>query len=352
MAITPYTGTFPNRISAGDNEAYATDVYNYLNYIDGAFTTTVNSTEANINAKEASVVAKEAIVVAKADEVEANAILAAQSAAEAEAAVATLPEGIISDSTTSLVDTWSSQKINSELVGKQSILTFDATPTNASTNPVTSDGIFDALATLGGTKQDTLISGVNIKTVNGADMLGSGDLDIASSQIVLLATINIESPVASVIFDTCFNSSYDDYIVTGSNIYHSSGGYDHRVQLKINGSFQSSNYMYAQVKITNSSSPAGDNSTSSTSVRIMESVGNNSFCTFGFSISLNSVNSTNTNKICSFNSHAYNGSIDSRHGAFAHSDGAILGAITGIKFFATTDNVARGIYKVYGIKKD
>ena len=45
-----------------------------------------------------------------------------------------------------------SDGIYDALAGKQDILTFDTTPTNGSQNPVTSDGIYDALAG----KQDTL----------------------------------------------------------------------------------------------------------------------------------------------------------------------------------------------------
>ncbi len=50
----------------------------------------------------------------------------------------------------------------------------DDTPTSGSENPVTSDGIKTALDA----KQDTLVSGTNIKTINGNSILGSGDLDV------------------------------------------------------------------------------------------------------------------------------------------------------------------------------
>lgn len=50
----------------------------------------------------------------------------------------------------------------------------DNTPTSGSTNPVTSDGIKTALDT----KQDTLVSGTNIKTINNQSVLGNGNLDV------------------------------------------------------------------------------------------------------------------------------------------------------------------------------
>ena len=90
---------------------------------------------------------------------------------------------------------------------KQDILTFDNVPTNGSSNPVKSDGIYDALAgkqatipdlstmrsgaAAGATavqpsqmqsallqKQDKLISGQNIKTINNESLLGDGNIDI------------------------------------------------------------------------------------------------------------------------------------------------------------------------------
>ena len=61
-----------------------------------------------------------------------------------------------------------------EVSGKQDTLTFDTTPTASSANPVTSGGVYTAL----GTKQATLVSGTNIKTVNSQSLLGSGDITI------------------------------------------------------------------------------------------------------------------------------------------------------------------------------
>lgn len=93
------------------------------------------------------------------------------------------------------------------LTAKQGTLTFDSTPTNGSTNPVTSDGIYDALAlkqdaltidatptdastnpvqsggvytALGG-KQDTLVgsgTGQNIKTINNTSIVGTGNISV------------------------------------------------------------------------------------------------------------------------------------------------------------------------------
>ena len=63
----------------------------------------------------------------------------------------------------------------------------DDTPTSGSTNPVTSDGIKTALDA----KQDTLISGTNIKSINGNSILGSGDLDVKD---VFFAEYGVTNP--------------------------------------------------------------------------------------------------------------------------------------------------------------
>ena len=65
------------------------------------------------------------------------------------------------------------------LKDKQDKLTFDTVPTINSTNPVQSGGIYQSLSQ----KQDTLVSGTNIKTMNNNSLLGSGNLAINSDSL-------------------------------------------------------------------------------------------------------------------------------------------------------------------------
>ena len=78
----------------------------------------------------------------------ASATASAQSASESEKACAgyagTLTEGAINDSVTGTSSTWSSIKIESEIAS--SAVTVDTVPIEGSNNPVSSDGMFDALA--------------------------------------------------------------------------------------------------------------------------------------------------------------------------------------------------------------
>lgn len=58
--------------------------------------------------------------------------------------------------------------------GKQDPITIDTEISSASNNPVRNSVIYAALQA----KQDTLVSGTNIKTVNGTTLLGSGNLSV------------------------------------------------------------------------------------------------------------------------------------------------------------------------------
>ena len=72
---------------------------------------------------------------------------ASDDADRAAAIVGALPAGTLDDLGTAANTAWSSKKIADELDTKQDTLTFDTVPTEGSTNPVKSSGVFDALAT-------------------------------------------------------------------------------------------------------------------------------------------------------------------------------------------------------------
>lgn len=73
-------------------------------------------------------------------------------------------------------------------ISLQTPLTFDSEPTQGSTNPVTSSGLFDKFLT----KQDQLVSSgenQNVKTVGGVSILGQGDIPLPNTPITI-KTIN------------------------------------------------------------------------------------------------------------------------------------------------------------------
>lgn len=62
-------------------------------------------------------------------------------------------------------------------------LTMDDNVTSGSSNPVKSSGIYNFVTGETATKQDTLVSGTNIKTINNTTLLGSGDITILQPNV-------------------------------------------------------------------------------------------------------------------------------------------------------------------------
>jgi hypothetical protein len=62
----------------------------------------------------------------------------------------------------------------------------DDVPTSGSDNPVKSGGVYTAL----GNKQDTLVSGSNIKTINNESILGSGNITIQGGGTAGIPIVN------------------------------------------------------------------------------------------------------------------------------------------------------------------
>ena len=85
------------------------------------------------------------------------------------------------------------------LAAKQDTLSFDATPTNGSTNPVTSDGIFDALALKSNkatVATDTLSTG-SWSLVSGLYEQSISNVNITSSSIVDIIPDNSTASVVN-----------------------------------------------------------------------------------------------------------------------------------------------------------
>lgn len=63
-------------------------------------------------------------------------------------------------------------------------------------------------------KQATLVSGTNIKTVNGNSVLGAGDLVVGGGgAMVLLGSATVTTPVANIDFLSTFTPDYDKYVI-------------------------------------------------------------------------------------------------------------------------------------------
>lgn len=90
----------------------------------------------------------------------------------------------------------------------QEHLTFDSTPTSNSNNPVKSSGIKTALDG----KQDLLVSGTNIKTIQGNSLLGSGNIELTASNIEVQNGDTVQDSIDSL------TNAKQDRLVSGTNI--------------------------------------------------------------------------------------------------------------------------------------
>lgn len=101
----------------------------------------------------------------------------------------------------------------------QEELTFDSTPTTDSQNPVTSGGVKTALDG----KQATLVSGTNIKNINNASILGSGNIDLKPTDFLIIVTQSGSSITADKTYEqitTAFNAGRNLIVKKGDDVFH------------------------------------------------------------------------------------------------------------------------------------
>lgn len=115
--LTVYQGSIPDKKTM-DPTTFALSVHGWLNYVTLTHAPQMNTV---IDEIDAAVLSIETFAQTATDSAEA-AILAKNEAEaardEAVNAVSQLPDGVINDATTNGTDTWSSQKINTELAAK------------------------------------------------------------------------------------------------------------------------------------------------------------------------------------------------------------------------------------------
>ena len=106
----------------------------------------------------------------------------------------------INDNSISTATVWSSKKIADELDTKQDALTFDTVPTEGSTNPVESSGVFDALATKlplsGGTMTGAITAIRETKVAMDANNIDLATGNLFTKTITVATTLTISNALA------------------------------------------------------------------------------------------------------------------------------------------------------------
>lgn len=91
---------------------------------------------------------------------------------------------------------------------------------SSATQTLTNKTIDIASNTLTGV-QASLVSGTNIKTINGATVLGSGDLEVGGGSLILVDEVNASA--SSTVELVGMDSTYKSYMIVASNLVMSAG---------------------------------------------------------------------------------------------------------------------------------
>jgi hypothetical protein len=181
--------------------------------------------------------------------------------------------------------------------------------------------------------QPTLVSGTNIKTINGGSVLGSGDLTVGGGSWIFLSSVTASNS-ATVDIETTFSSTYDYYVIVANSVIPSTNGARIRAQLRVEGIYQTDHTGNAGYSFT-------DNSWSASQfggvIPIGEPAGSSSDSWAGVNLSFSLYDPANTTSRKQFN---WIGSQVAPSGnSFRHSTllgsgryNGGTGAVTGVRF--------------------
>jgi hypothetical protein len=200
--------------------------------------------------------------------------------------------------------------------------------------------------------QAPLVSGTNIKTVNGSSVLGSGDLAVGGGSWIFLSSVTASNS-ATVDIENTFNSTYDYYVIVANGVIPSTNGARIQAQLRVGGTYQTDHTGNAGYSFTNNSWEA---SQFGGVIPIGEPAGSSSDSWAGVNLSFSLYDPANTTSRKQFN---WIGSqVASSGNSFRHSTllgsgrfNGGTGAVTGVRFIFSTGNVSTGTFRLYGIKK-
>ena len=172
-----------------------------------------------------------------------------------------------------------------------------------------------------------------------------------SSGLTLLNTYSITSAVASILVED-FSSGYDDYIILIDKLSSANNDQDFNVQMKLDGSYQTSNYSYSGIRIDSSISYY--NSTSGAHIilgkRTPDSPTSNGMTYPSYIVELSSLNDAAVHQgLKVTGQHLYFGTSYKFEGVGSYKN--TTSVLTGLKFFVASGNIATANIKIYGIKK-
>lgn len=205
----------------------------------------------------------------------------------------------------------------------------------------------------------------NVTDVGGSGTLADWNLSVSGSQgstgaagapgaLVYLSTVTASSSATADV-ETTFGSTYDTYMIIGTTILPATDAADLQCRLKIGGSYQTgSNYEYhTNISSAGGATYAGAASTGHTFIKMADATSNTAAGGVNFVMWIQNPTSTTTRKHIDWTGSAESGgggtSIKTANG-MGHWNAATT-ALTGVRFFMSSGNIASGTFRLYGIAK-
>ena len=179
-----------------------------------------------------------------------------------------------------------------------------------------------------------------------------------STQTVADGWVELQSVTASssatVDLETDIGGDYDEYMIVVSDAIPSTDGRQLFIRLKVGGSYQTSSYQYhSNYSRSSANTYAGDSSTSQGYIDTNATGAGNASNESGYNVKVyfSSPDSTSTFKGVTVIGDCYASDGNSvTMLSVGHYEGAAT-ALTGVRFYMSTDNISSGIFTLYGLKK-
>lgn len=196
------------------------------------------------------------------------------------------------------------------------------------------------------------VSGTDIKTINGSSILGSGDLAVGGGSWIYLSTVTA-SGSSTVDIETTINSTYDQYVITASDIYWGGGNTDSILscQLKIDGAYKTDAYYGVNLDYSSGAGAyANTVSGAASAARILYSTSAADRLGAFQMVLFQPSNTTRRKAFTSKGYIIYNAASSTpiRMDAVGYYSNS-TGAITGVRFLPATGTLY-GTFRLYGIK--
>ena len=185
-----------------------------------------------------------------------------------------------------------------------------------------------------------------LPAVSGANLTG-----LPAAGLTLIATVTASNS-ATVDFDGYFTSTYDEYVLLAENITPESGSAPSLgALLKIDGSYQSSNYTWAYV-YQDSNSTTQNSATSTSELRLANSLATGSQVPTSIEMRFYQPSTTMLQRVWA-RTVANNSTVVTRYEGFGtyYNFPSSTNPLTAVRFLFSSGNVSTGTFRLYGFKK-